>query len=284
MASCQTVNPPVRVARISRPPIPREHGAWAILYTPYLIGTMVAGAVEPVPSLLLLLAITAVFLAREPATHLLRRRRTEGAAAWLATYGLIAAVCGAVLILYCGRTALLQIGAAAGLAFGLHAALQAWPARKRLDRSLWGEMISVAALTLTAPAAYAVVRGNLDGTAAFVWAACLVFFWSGILHVKMFLAAVRIKGAFTTDDRRQVAAASFAYHVAATILVAWAAYSVGGPAGGLIAVSYLPVFIRAFYACATVTNALPSLKRVGVRELAYSVWFTILLTTALLRV
>jgi hypothetical protein len=284
MASSQTVNPSVRVTRISRPPIPREHGAWAILYTPYVIGTVMAGEAAPIPSLLLLLAVTSVFLAREPATLLLRRRRAEGAAAWLATYGLIAAACGAALILYYGRTALLQIGAAAGLAFGLHAALQAWPARKRLDRSLWGEMMSVAALTLTAPAAYAVVRGDLDGMAAFVWAECLVFFWSGILHVKMLLAAVRIKGAFTTDDRRQVAGASAAYHAAAALLVAWAASSVGGIAGALVLVAYLPVLVRAFYGCAIVTNALPSLKRMGMMELAYSVWFTLFLTVALHRV
>ena len=47
------------------------------------------------------------------------------------------------------RSKWFAIGWLAAAAFTLHLILQAWPARKRLARSLWGELISMAALTLT---------------------------------------------------------------------------------------------------------------------------------------
>src|SRR5262245_28970040 len=44
--------------------LPKEHGAWAMLYVPFVLGVAVAGRVNW-PVLLLLLSATAVFISRE---------------------------------------------------------------------------------------------------------------------------------------------------------------------------------------------------------------------------
>src|SRR5262249_62284529 len=44
--------------------LPKEHGAWVMLYVPFVLGVVVAGSVNW-PVLLLLLSATAVFISRE---------------------------------------------------------------------------------------------------------------------------------------------------------------------------------------------------------------------------
>src|SRR5262249_2599683 len=44
--------------------LPKEHGAWAMLYVPFVLGVAVAGRVN-LQILLLLLSTTAVFVSRE---------------------------------------------------------------------------------------------------------------------------------------------------------------------------------------------------------------------------
>ncbi len=54
-------------------PIPREHGAWAVLYGPFLIGAASVGRFD-VEILIFLVAVTAFFLARHPLSKLARLR------------------------------------------------------------------------------------------------------------------------------------------------------------------------------------------------------------------
>src|SRR5581483_11988835 len=103
--------------RLGRPPIPHEHGAWVILYAPLFIALAATPPFALAPSLLLVLAVTGLFLAREAAGRpLLRSYR---------------------------RLALLHVGLLVVGLFALHALLLLWPARKRLDRSQWGEILGV---------------------------------------------------------------------------------------------------------------------------------------------
>src|SRR5690242_7076943 len=74
---------------LDRPPIPHEHGAWVILYAPLVLGFCAAHTVNPVLWLVLTLAVTGLFLAREAAGLLLRRRGKVGSSIWLCAYSAI---------------------------------------------------------------------------------------------------------------------------------------------------------------------------------------------------
>jgi len=86
--------------------LPREHGAWAMFYVPFVLGVLVAGRVSP-PVLLLLVATSALFIARESLlvwwrAHS-RGRQTQAsgqAGRLLLIYFAIAALSGAPLVLF----------------------------------------------------------------------------------------------------------------------------------------------------------------------------------------
>ena len=54
--------------------LPKEHGAWAMFYIPFVLGLLVSGNFN-VPSLLLLIAATAAFISRESLLIWWRARR-----------------------------------------------------------------------------------------------------------------------------------------------------------------------------------------------------------------
>ncbi len=47
-----------------RPPVPREHGAWMMLYTPFVMAAVVSYPFSPAPMLLTAAAMTAAFFAQ----------------------------------------------------------------------------------------------------------------------------------------------------------------------------------------------------------------------------
>src|SRR3990172_10692468 len=95
--------------------IPKEHGAWAMLVMPCMVGVGVAGRVVP-EALLFLLAAVFLFAARYPLELVVkdltvkngRAGRPRGEAlSWLAGYGALAGLCGVTLFFVYGRWALL---------------------------------------------------------------------------------------------------------------------------------------------------------------------------------
>jgi hypothetical protein len=283
-AKTSAANAVVSSLRLGRPPIPHEHGAWVILYAPLLIALAATPPFALAPSLLLILAVTGLFLAREAAGLRLRRRGQEGTAFWLGVY-LALALAGALpLVLVYHRLALLPIGLLVVGLFALHALLLLWPARKRLDRSQWGEILGVGALALTAPAACVVAGGALDGRAWMLWAACVLYFSSSIFFVKMLLAAVKVRGDFGWPERWRIGRDNLTYHVLLVGGTVILAARFGAGSGLLVAIAYLPVLFRAFRGWATLSNKLPPLKRVGLAETFYSLWFMGFFLAALLKI
>lgn len=279
--SAYTARPLRSGLRIGRPPIPHEHGAWVILYAPAIIALAVARPFLPLPSLLLIVAATGFFLARHAAGLLIRKRGKEGTGFWLGVYLVIAAAGTAPLLLAYQRLALLHVGLAVLALFVIHALLSVWPSRKRLDRSVWGEILAVGALAMTAPAAYAVARGALEVTAWYLWAACVLYFSSSVFYVKMLLAAGTVRGEPGWRERWSLGRNNVIYHVLLLLIVLTAASQIGGWSGALAAVAYAPILLRAFRGWTRLSNRLPPLKRVGLAETFYSLWFTGFLIAAL---
>ncbi len=244
-----------------------------MLYGPLLLGLATAPDPRFASSALLTLGVTGVYLARNAIGLLLRRRRNEGLTAWTALFTLLAAAGLLPLLGSPARDALLDL---AGWAIGFtlaHTALLTVRGRKRLDRTLWGEALGVAALALVAPAGRAVGGAPLDRVAFLLWILCALFFSSSLCYVKMRLAALKFRRDLTLRERLSLGQYQLAYHAAliflAPGLVAW--LSAGNP--WTVAVACLPVVVRSVSDTLRLTSRVPSFQRLGAAEGVYALWF-----------
>src|SRR5262245_37101437 len=164
--------------------LPKEHGAWAMLYVPFALGVAVAGWFSW-PVLLLFGATTAMFISRE-SLLVWRRARNRGreakeAGMLLAIYLAIAALCGTPLILVWRLHWLIPLGL-----FGAALLLVNAEQATRLDeRSIAGELLAICGLTLTAPASYYVARGMWDKIAIWLWLLSVLYFASSVFYIKL---------------------------------------------------------------------------------------------------
>ena len=144
--------------------LPGEHGAWVFLLSPLLIGLFAAGQFSTA-SLLLILAVLAAFLLRQPAAIAVkaysgRRPRSDLPAArfWLGVYGLAGLLALAGLI-WQGFGYLLYLALPGLPVFAWHLFLIS----RRLERRQPGvEIIGSGVLALAAPAALWVGLGRPD--------------------------------------------------------------------------------------------------------------------------
>jgi len=245
-----------------------------MLYAPLVIALGAVDSAAGLPAFLLVVAVTGAYLARNAAGLLIRQRGKEGTTFWLGVFLAVFLLSLVPLLAVYHRIELLQVGLAAGALFLLHSLLLVWPSRRRLDRSLWGEILAVGALALTAPAAWIAVGSAPDGRMWLIWAACTLFFSSSVFFVKMLLAAARIKGAFQAANRWRAGRDNLLYHSLLTPAIAAASLLLGGWGGACVALAYLPILLRAFVGWHRLSNTLPPLKRVGILEVIYSLWFT----------
>jgi hypothetical protein len=180
---------------IGRPIIPREHGAWAVIYGAFLAGVGVAGQVT-LPVILFLVGITAATFANGPLTILVRStpvwvpaERRRQALTWLLVYGGVAAAAFGPLLIVFRMTFLLPFGILA--AFFL--LLRAFLIRERDDRTLPGELVGAAGLTMVGPAAHAVAVGEIQPMGVVLWLLLFLFFASGVFYVRMRIHAMVAK-------------------------------------------------------------------------------------------
>ena len=172
---------------VGRPIVPREHGVWAVLYGSFLVGVGVAGHMT-LAAALLLVGITAAVFANGSLSILARWRASEGqrerrryALTWFLLYGAIAAAALGPLLLFFGMTFLLLFGVGAACFLSLRVFL----IRERDDRTLTGELVGAAGLTMGGPVAHAVSVGEVQAVSLILWLLLFLFFASGVFYVRM---------------------------------------------------------------------------------------------------
>jgi hypothetical protein len=253
-----------------KPPIPHEHGAWAMLYAPMLIAVAVLGRFEFLV-LLFLLATTAIFLAHEPLAVLVKLNPKRPSSPqifraskwWLAIYAALAIASSIPLLLQ--RWLLAPFGIVLLVLLSAHIFL----ASKREERTIGGEILGVISLTLTAPGAYYVLTGKLDRFCLLLWVLNIVYFTSSIFYVKM-----RVSRFAKKKDAQALTWQCAGYHVllaagiGALLWMNWIT--------GLAALAFLPVILRTFTAMKEERGKL-NLKRVGIAETIYTLLFVIFL-------
>jgi hypothetical protein len=235
---------PVKKIVPGKPPMPREHGAWGILLIPFATAVGVAG-VWNLPVALLLVSVLCFYIART--SYLKQNYR------WTAILLSGSVASTAPLLLVWKLWWLAVFGAiAAPLAF------------RKTQRSVAMQLLAVAGLTLTAPAAWYAATGKLDYR---LWLLNALYFSGGVFYVKMHTAAAMARRA----NKLQHGAATMIYYGALAIVAAlwW-------PVG----LAFVPVILRAFVGVARLTPAL-RIKRLGWTEVCYSILFAGLVVFAL---
>jgi hypothetical protein len=260
------------------PPMPAEHGAWVVLTVPLLMMWM-AFPPRLVPAVLLVLSVLAAWLAQSTAPA--ARKGARGARTWLVLELLVFAACGLGLVLGWRLWSLVPLGAAAALFAAVHSWMRGKVIKRRLDRSELGELLGVLGLCLTAPAAYVVSTGRLEAPAAAAFAACAVFFGSGVLFVQMLLKRLRARK-HPDASRWQVARNVALYHGVLVVGLLASAALLPARTALLAIAAFVPALGRTLWGLLTVrSSAVPSFKTIGVLESVYAVWFAVMLALAL---
>jgi len=206
---------------IGRPIVPKEHGAWAVIYGAFLAGVGVAGRVT-LPVVLLLVGVTAAAFANGPFTILVRAtpgqvsaERKQRAFAWLLLYAGAAVLAFGPLPIVFGMTFLLPFGM--GAVFFL--LLRAFLVRERGDRTLGAELVGMAGLTMVGPAAHAVTVGEIRPMGAVLWLLLFLFFASGVFYVRMRIHAMVAERRGESSSSNPAVRSCVLYHVLLFVVI-----------------------------------------------------------------
>ena len=234
-----------------KPPMPREYGAWGILLIPFATAVGVSGVFDSKVTLLLL-SVLCFYVAR---TSFLKQNMR-----WTVLLLAGSVACTAVLLLEWRLWWLVALGAAATpLAF------------RKTERNIAVQLVAVAGLTLTAPAAWYTATGRMDSKALWLWILNALYFGGGVYYVKMHVAAaIRRKAYESLAEKAQVGASTLVYYGSALaclcLMAAWRAIPVA------VMVAYVPVVVRAMVGMSRLSTTL-RIKRLGWTEVAYSIVF-----------
>jgi hypothetical protein len=248
--------------------LPKEHGAWAMLYVPFILGVAVAGRVNW-PILLLLLSATAVFISRESMLVYWRARARGRDAAeagrTLFLYLALAAAFGSPLILAFELFWLIPlgvIGAALLLINGRQAA-------RMEERSTMSEIMAIGGLTMTAPAAYYAASGRWEMTAFWLWLLSALYMASSVFYIK--LRVYRLNPRKQAEQRQALRSCAL-YH--SFLIVALPALIFVGSLRLFAFIAFAPALVRTFCGMFAPRSKV-NLMRAGILEIAYSLVFLI---------
>ena len=251
--------------------LPREHGAWAMLYVPLVTGLLVAGS-YPLRVLLFVLSATFLFVARESSVSWWRayrrgERRTETLKR-LIIYLSLGGLSIAPLVLV-DRLYLL---APLGLAALLLLAVNAEQAAKREDRTLFGEILAIAGLTMSAPAAHYVALGEWQPAALWLWLLSALYFVSSVFYVRL---RVNLINPRRQAERKIAWRRCASYH--AFLLLSLFLLTAGDGLSVFALGAFAPAITRASWSLIKPGGQL-DLRRLGMLEIIYSVVFLIFIT------
>ncbi len=243
-----------------RIPLPREHGAWAMLIVPLLVGV---SAAETFPPAFWLLAFVAFgfFLLRYPLVLAIKSRQADARAEalrWSALYGGLTCAGSVALWLATRLWLLIPLGAFGALSLALYL----WLAARRAEMTTVGEWIGVAGLALGAPGAYLVATRALNETAGALYALNVLYFGGTIAYIK-FKVREQPRASAPRDlaSRLWAGRVTVGYHALVVVVVTLSALIGWVPA--LIPVAFvLPM-------CKVVVGVLTRPARLNVPRLGY---------------
>jgi hypothetical protein len=265
--------------KIPEPIIPKEHGAWAVLFVPFLVG---AGVAQGFSFRLILgaIAVLGAFMSYVPAQmvmrHHLGRPLPEGklrqAWFWGSIY-LGASIASSFPVVMQGYLLLIPLGILGVVAFAVNFFLT-----RNAPKTIAGDLVSVAGLTLSALLAYYTLKGALDTTALLLWVVNLLFFGGSVLYVHMKIrAASTRKESLEPGEKFSLGRFNLLYHIAAVGIAAGLVFVGALPALAILA--FVPMAIHAFYGTLKLSGRV-RFKNLGFLMLGHSVLFAFLVVGA----
>ncbi len=262
------------------PPVSKEHGSWAMLIVPLLMGTFIAPAWHW-RTLLLFVAAVGFFLARYPLSILVRRRKRDRTRRvyllrWTVIYAGITALSGGWLIFAEG----LWLLALMGVIGALLVAFNLWLIVHKKQMSLTGELSGIAGLALGAPMACYVANGQFSQTATILWLLNALYFGGTVFYIKLKVRQQpKLPAPNKVSDRLIKAKACLAYHTTVLILVFVLVTLQKAPALTLLA--FIPVTVKILRGVTHWQDKKTlSLVKLGFTELFHSAAFLVLVIVA----
>jgi hypothetical protein len=248
--------------------LPKEHGAWVMLYVPFVLGVAVAGRVNW-QLLLLLLSTTAMFISRESLLVCWRARARGRDAAeagrMLLLYSVLAAAFGLPLIIAFKLFWLIPMG----LIGAVLLLINGRQATQMEERTMTGEIMAIAGLTMTAPAAYYAASGQWEMTAFWLWLLSMLYMASSVFYIK--LRVYRLNPRRQAEQRQAWRSCAF-YHT--FLLVALLALIFADGLSLFAFIAFAPALVRTFWGMFKPKTKV-NLMRAGVLEIVYSMIFLI---------
>lgn len=242
------------------------------MYVPLAVGFLLEPAAGLLDVLLLLTAATAAFVVHEPIKVALVRKHQAVSLGWVAELLTLVGVAG--LWLLWRYPSLLWVALVdVALVGGYFGVLGRGGRKKRVDRTLGGQAFLSIALSSGVVAAMIVSGMSLGAELLLVWAWMWCFHTGGIFFVHMVLAAAKRKRlGIDSAIRTQLAAPALIFH-AGLLAIALAAAWVNLWLALVLLVAISPSLMRMLVGWSRLSPTLPSLKKVGMLELAMSLWF-----------
>lgn len=264
----------VKVMKV-RIPLPREHGAWAVLLVPLFVATGAVGQ-WGVRSGLLLGTVLSLYLARYPLVLWARSRFElfpEKGLSILSVWLAIGLGLGAVLTFNYRLYLLVPFAMAGALFLLVHLML----VRYRNERTILGEFLGIGALTLTAPAAFYAATGSMSALAFLLWFVNVVYFGASVFYVKMRVADRSRTASLQRPEGRLFAGSLLLYQGVALSGIALLSYF--GLLPPLTVVAFLPMTLHMAVDAARREKQL-DIKRLGFTLVGHSVAFALLVVGA----
>jgi hypothetical protein len=263
--------------KIPRLIITREHGSWAVLVVPMAVGITVARQYS-LSELLLLFTALSAFMAYVPLQTLLRHRfvrpqndeKLHQSKFWALAFGCLGFVSGFLLVVS-GFPLLLLFGALGTISFFANFLLTRY-----FQKTIAGDLVAVAGLTLGAPSMYYVAIGRLDASAFSLWTLNVLFFGSSVFYVHMKMRASGLKKmGLTLVEKLSIGKLNIIYHLSALVIVGVLALIHFTPP--LAVIAFVPMTIHAIIGTIRLSGN-NRYKVLGYLLLGQSVLFGLILT------
>jgi hypothetical protein len=216
--------------------IPREHGTWAMWIVPMLSAAIVTHF--SMSFTFLFITFLMFFLAHRPLVSFMKNRHGTEVKETLLFVVTPATILAVLLTVAYNLPWLI-------LFWGIELSLFAFSVKtfvQRDQRSLVNELTILSALTLTAPAAFYTITGNIDTEAVRLFLLNFLFFGSSVFYVKTRIELLRSKGRLTDEVRRSRIVAIL-YHV--ILVVSIVLMYVFGSIDVLMLLVFIPMIVQA---------------------------------------